>query len=81
MMTVNDLLHAEELPGLTLLTHETNLDAPILQANILENPDAFDWLTPGEIFINYRLYFQRSALLAKTSYSRTSKYELRCSRL
>ena len=51
MMTVNDLLHAEELPGLTLLTHETNLDAPILQANILENPDAFDWLTPGEILL------------------------------
>lgn len=50
MMTVNDLLHAEELPGLTLLTHETNLDAPILQANILENPDAFDWLTPEKFY-------------------------------
>ena len=50
MMTVNDLLHAEELAGLTLLTHETNLDAPILQANILENPDAFDWLTPEKFY-------------------------------
>ena len=41
MMTVTDLLHAEELPGLTLLTHETNLDAPILQANILERQEKF----------------------------------------
>ncbi len=56
----------KELPGLTLLTHETNLDAPILQANIFRKIlMLFDWLTPGEIFINYRLYFQRSALLAK----------------
>ena len=58
MMTVNDLLHAEELPGLTLLTHETNLDAPILQENILENPDAFDWLTPGEILLTTGYIFK-----------------------
>lgn len=65
MMTVNDLLHAEELPGLTLLTHETNLDAPILQANILENPDAFDWLTPGEILLTTGYIFKDQPCLQK----------------
>ena len=58
MMTVNDLLHAEELPGLTLLTHETNLDAPILQANIFRKSDAFDWLTPGEILLTTGYIFK-----------------------
>ena len=65
MMTVNDLLHAEELAGLTLLTHETNLDAPILQANILENPDAFDWLTPGEILLTTGYIFKDQPCLQK----------------
>ncbi|MGH2140745.1 PucR family transcriptional regulator ligand-binding domain-containing protein, partial [Enterococcus faecalis] len=56
---------AEELGCSTLLTLDTNFDASILQAHILENPDAFDWLTPGENLLTTGYIFKDKPCLQK----------------
>ena len=65
MLKVSDLLTLEELPGITLVAGHKKQDQPILKVNILENPDAFDWLTPGEILLTTGYIFKDQPCLQK----------------
>lgn len=58
MLTVKDLLDIEELKGITVIAGEQNINNQILQVNIMENPDAFDWLTPGEMLLTTGYIFK-----------------------
>jgi sugar diacid utilization regulator len=65
MLTVEDLLHLDELKGVTLLAGEKNIKNQILQVNIMENPDAFDWLTPGEMLLTTGFIFKDDEAMQK----------------
>lgn len=65
MLTVEDLLHLDELKGITILAGEKNIKNQILQVNIMENPDAFDWLTPGEMLLTTGFIFKDDEAMQK----------------
>lgn len=65
MLTVKDLLHLDELKGITLIAGERNINNEILQVNIMENPDAFDWLTPGEMLLTTGFIFKDDDAMQK----------------
>ena len=65
MLTVKDLLNIEELKGITVIAGEQSIDNQILQVNIMENPDAFDWLTPGEMLLTTGYIFKEDDAIQK----------------
>lgn len=65
MLTVEDLLHLDDLKGITILAGEKNIKNQILQVNIMENPDAFDWLTPGEMLLTTGFIFKDDEAMQK----------------
>lgn len=65
MLTVEDLLHLDELKGITILAGEKNIKNQVLQVNIMENPDAFDWLTPGEMLLTTGFIFKDDEAVQK----------------
>ena len=48
MYTIGSFLQEEELSGLKLVVGGTNLQAEITNINIIDNPNSYDWLSPGD---------------------------------
>lgn len=51
MYTIGSFLQEEELSGLKLVVGETNLQAEITNINIIDNPNSYDWLSPGDLLL------------------------------
>ncbi|SIS04318.1 purine catabolism regulatory protein [Peribacillus simplex] len=52
MLTVKDLLEIKAIDGLKIVAGENGLNKEISIVNIIENPDAFDWLSPNELLLS-----------------------------
>ena len=51
MDTVGSVWQEEELSGLKLVVGGTNLQAEITNINIIDNPNSYDWLSPGDLLL------------------------------
>ena len=51
MYTIGSFLQEEELSGLKLVVGGTNLQAEITNINIIDNPNSYDWLSPGDLLL------------------------------
>ena len=61
--TVSDFLSLSELEGIKLVAGERGTDQPIVRTNIMDNPDTFDWLMPGEFLLSTGYIFQKDEAL------------------
>ncbi|MFD1781029.1 PucR family transcriptional regulator [Fredinandcohnia salidurans] len=60
MLTVKDLLNIKAIDGLKIIAGESGLHNEISIVNIIENPDAFDWLSPNELLLSTGYIFKES---------------------
>ena len=53
MLTINQFLKIPEFNEFKLVTHtsEASLENSISAVNIMDNPDAIDWFSPGELLL------------------------------
>ena len=51
MLTIKDILEIKALEGIKIVAGEQGIHNEIALVNIIENPDAFDWLTPNELLL------------------------------
>ncbi|WP_277585033.1 PucR family transcriptional regulator [Psychrobacillus antarcticus] len=58
MLTVQDLLEIRAIDGLKIIAGEKGINNKISIVNILENPDAFDWLSPNELLLSTGYIFK-----------------------
>lgn len=58
MLTIKDLLEIKALEGIKIVAGEQGIHNKISLVNIIENPDAFDWLTPNELLLTTGYIFQ-----------------------
>ncbi|WP_042477467.1 PucR family transcriptional regulator [Bacillus ndiopicus] len=58
MLKVRDLLEIQAIEGLKIIAGEQGLDNEISIVNIIENPDAFDWLSPNELLLSTGYIFK-----------------------
>ena len=58
MLKVKDLLTINAIEGLTVVAGEAGLDNEVSLVNIMENPDAFDWLSPNELLLSTGYIFK-----------------------
>lgn len=58
MLTVEDLLSIKAIDGLTIVAGEKGIRNEISIVNIIENPDAFDWLSPNELLLSTGYIFK-----------------------
>lgn len=63
--TVSDFLSLSELEGIKLVAGERGTDQPIVRTNIMDNPDTFDWLMPGEFLLSTGYIFQKDEALQR----------------
>lgn len=60
MLTVRQLLKLPALRDLKLVSGEEGLDHVISSVNIMDNPDALDWFSPGEMLVTSGYFFKDS---------------------
>ncbi|MFC7681799.1 PucR family transcriptional regulator [Paenibacillus sp. GCM10028914] len=60
MLTVKDLMKIKAIDGLKIVAGEEGIHNPISIVNIIENPDAFDWLSPNELLLSTGYIFKSS---------------------
>ncbi|MFD2444642.1 PucR family transcriptional regulator ligand-binding domain-containing protein [Bacillus sp. CGMCC 1.16607] len=60
MLTVKDLLNIKAIDGLKIIAGESGLHNEISIVNIIENPDAFDWLSPNELLLSTGYIFKEN---------------------
>ncbi|MCL6573203.1 MAG: PucR family transcriptional regulator ligand-binding domain-containing protein [Bacillus sp. (in: Bacteria)] len=58
LLKVKDLLDIKAIDGLKLVAGEKGLNNKISIVNIIENPDAFDWLSPNELLLSTGYIFK-----------------------
>lgn len=58
LLTVKELLTIPSLEGLVVVGGEAGLNNKISLVNIMENPDAFDWLSPNELLLSTGYIFK-----------------------
>ncbi|MEH7307461.1 PucR family transcriptional regulator [Neobacillus drentensis] len=58
MLTVNDLFEIKAIDGLKIVAGEKGINNEISIVNIIENPDAFDWLSPNELLLSTGYIFK-----------------------
>jgi len=58
LLTIKDLLEIKALDGIKIVAGEQGIHNKISLVNIIENPDAFDWLTPNELLLTTGYIFQ-----------------------
>lgn len=63
--TVSDFLSLSELEGIRLVAGERGIDQLITRTNIMDNPDTFDWLMPGEFLLSTGYIFQKDETLQR----------------
>ncbi|MFC5402659.1 PucR family transcriptional regulator [Cohnella soli] len=60
LITVEQLLSIKSLEGIKLIAGHAGIHNRISLANIIENPDAFDWLSPNELILSTGYVFKDS---------------------
>ena len=63
MLTIKDILEIKALEGIKIVAGEQGIHNEIALVNIIENPDAFDWLTPNELLLTTGYIFQDDEVL------------------
>jgi len=58
LLTIKDILEIKALEGIKIVAGEQGIHNEIALVNIIENPDAFDWLTPNELLLTTGYIFQ-----------------------
>ncbi|MGE7908563.1 PucR family transcriptional regulator [Lysinibacillus xylanilyticus] len=58
MLTIKDILETKAIEGIKIVAGEQGIHNKISLVNIIENPDAFDWLTPNELLLTTGYIFQ-----------------------
>ncbi|REB05276.1 PucR family transcriptional regulator [Sporosarcina sp. BI001-red] len=58
MLQVQDLLTIKAIDGLKVVAGHAGLNNEISLVNIMENPDAFDWLSPNELLLSTGYIFK-----------------------
>ena len=58
--TIETLLKAAPFPGLELAAGKGNTDNVISGSNIIDNPDTYDWIRPGEFLLTTGYLFQET---------------------
>ncbi|OCA88129.1 transcriptional regulator [Bacillus sp. FJAT-27225] len=58
MLTVKDLFSIKAIDGLKIVAGEQGINREISLVNIIENPDAFDWLSPNELLLSTGYIFK-----------------------
>lgn len=65
MITIQDLIHSDDFPDLTLVAGKEHQTNQIKSVNILENPGILDWLQPGELLLTTGYAFKHDPHLQK----------------
>lgn len=79
MLTVKDLMKIKAIEGIKIVAGEQGIDKSISIVNIIENPDAFDWLSPNELLLSTGYIFKNNAELQNRIIKELA--ELNCSGL
>ncbi|MHA0858186.1 PucR family transcriptional regulator [Paenibacillus sp. CMAA1364] len=79
MLTVQDLLKIKAIDGIKFVAGEKGIHNKISIVNIIENPDAFDWLSPNELLLSTGYIFKNNAELQNKIIKELS--ELNCAGL
>lgn len=79
MLKVKDLLTINAIDGLRVVAGEAGLENEISLVNIMENPDAFDWLSPNELLLSTGYIFKDNVELQNRIIKELS--EINCSGL
>lgn len=58
MLTVKDLFEIKSIDGLKIVAGEQGINNEISIVNIIENPEAFDWLSPNELLLSTGYIFK-----------------------
>ncbi|MFB7142164.1 PucR family transcriptional regulator [Gottfriedia sp. NPDC056225] len=58
MLTIKDLLEIKAIDGIKLVGGEKGINNVISLVNIMENPDAFDWLSSNELLLSTGYIFK-----------------------
>lgn len=58
MLTIKDLLQIKSIDGMRIIAGEQGINNVVSIVNIMENPDAFDWLTPNELLLSTGYIFK-----------------------
>ncbi|GHI00581.1 PucR family transcriptional regulator [Neobacillus kokaensis] len=58
MLTVKDLFEIKAIDGIKIVAGEKGINNEISIVNIIENPDAFDWLSPNELLLSTGYIFK-----------------------
>lgn len=73
MLTIKDILEIKALEGIKIVAGEQGIHNEIALVNIIENPDAFDWLTPNELLLTTGYIFQDDEALQNKIIQEISK--------
>jgi purine catabolism regulator len=57
-LTVKDLFEIKAIDGLKIVAGEKGINNEITIVNIIENPEAFDWLSPNELLLSTGYIFK-----------------------
>lgn len=60
MLTVKQFLELQNFKDFKLLAGKSGLDNIISSVNIMDNPDALDWFTPGDMLLTSGYFFKDS---------------------
>ncbi|TGV25969.1 PucR family transcriptional regulator [Mesorhizobium sp. M00.F.Ca.ET.186.01.1.1] len=58
MLTIKDLLQIKSIEGIKIIAGEQGIDNVVSIVNIIENPDAFDWLSSNELLLSTGYIFK-----------------------
>jgi purine catabolism regulator len=58
MLTIKDLLEIKSINGIKIIAGEQGINNVISIVNIMENPDAFDWLSSNELLLSTGYIFK-----------------------
>ncbi|WP_066308279.1 PucR family transcriptional regulator [Bacillus sp. FJAT-29814] len=58
MLTVKELFNIKAIDGMKIVGGEKGINNEISIVNIIENPDAFDWLSPNELLLSTGYIFK-----------------------
>ncbi|MGG1658462.1 PucR family transcriptional regulator [Brevibacillus sp. NRS-1366] len=58
MLTIKDLLQIKSIDGIKIIAGEQGINNVVSIVNIMENPDAFDWLSSNELLLSTGYIFK-----------------------
>lgn len=79
MLTIKDLLQIKSIDGIKIIAGEQGINNVVSIVNIIENPDAFDWLSSNELLLSTGYIFKDNEELQNTIIKELA--EINCSGL